>query len=159
MSSTLPSQSTHALIAHLDRSRVGFLTTDVQSILRAVAIEPLAGAPSVVEGAINVRGTPIPVIDLRACLGLPPVELRTSQFLVVLEVNARQIAVRVDDVSDVVDIPQSELVAPAAVSPTLKHVRGVVGISDGTLVLYDAATFLNSTEQAALDAALAERTS
>lgn len=39
---------------------------DVREVVRAVGIEPLAGARAPVTGLLTLRGMPLPVVDLRA---------------------------------------------------------------------------------------------
>lgn len=43
----------------------------VREVLRAALPIPLPGAPAAVEGALDVRGTFVPVIDMRRRLGYP----------------------------------------------------------------------------------------
>jgi chemotaxis signal transduction protein len=39
--------------------------TDVREVVRAVGIEPLAGARAPVTGLLTLRGVPLPIVDLR----------------------------------------------------------------------------------------------
>ncbi|MEO5818377.1 MAG: chemotaxis protein CheW [Gemmatimonadaceae bacterium] len=146
--STLP-----ILLARLDGTQIGFSAAAVSEIVRAVAIAPLAGAPGVIEGAINLHGRIVPVVDVRQRLALPALAVAASQFLVILETSDRLIAVRVDDVDDVTEIPSSSLEAPAALSPVLQRLQGIAAIESGALVIYDIDTFLTQAERDALDRA------
>jgi chemotaxis signal transduction protein len=40
--------------------------TDVREVVRAIGVEPLAGARAPVTGLLTLRGAPVPVVDLRA---------------------------------------------------------------------------------------------
>ena len=144
--STLP-----VLLARIDGTQIGFSANSVREIVRAVAIAPLAGAPGVIEGAINLHGQIVPVVDVRQRLALPAVAVAPGQFIVMLQTSDRLIAVRVDDVEDVTDIPASSLESPAALSPVLQRLQGIAAIESGALVIYDVDAFLTQAEREELD--------
>ncbi|CAN5899649.1 chemotaxis protein CheW [soil metagenome] len=143
--------STPLLLTQLSDTRIGFSASAVREIVRSVAIAPLSSAPAVIEGAINLRGAVIPVVDVRRRLGMPARANTPDQFLVILETSDRLIAVRVDDVADVVEIPAGDIQTSAALSPALQQLAGVAATSDGALVIYDADAFLTQAERAVLD--------
>ncbi|HLN25517.1 MAG TPA: chemotaxis protein CheW [Patescibacteria group bacterium] len=58
---------------------------DVREILDMRAITRIPNAPSFLLGMIDVRGRAVPVIDLRAKLGLPPIAANDQTRIVVLE--------------------------------------------------------------------------
>ncbi|WP_439816761.1 chemotaxis protein CheW [Zavarzinia sp. CC-PAN008] len=60
----------------------------VQEILDLRPMSRLPHAPSYVRGLIDVRGTSVPVIDLRARLGLAPAEATAATRILVLQVPA-----------------------------------------------------------------------
>ncbi|HEX8199985.1 MAG TPA: chemotaxis protein CheW [Isosphaeraceae bacterium] len=74
----------------------GLPACDVRELLRAVAILPLPLAPQGFEGVINLRGTVVAVLDLRARLGLMPRPIEPSDHLVVLQGDHLLVAVRID---------------------------------------------------------------
>ena len=143
------------LLARLDGTQVGFSASAVREIVRAVAIAPLSGAPGVIEGAINLHGRVVPVVDIRQRLALPAVALAPEQYMIALEASDRLIAIRVDDVEDVVEIARSSLESPASLSPVLQRLHGVAALADGALVIYDVDAFLTQAEREALDVAAA----
>src|SRR6478609_202733 len=53
------------LLARIHDTQIGLSAAAVREIVRAVAIAPLAGAPGVIEGAVNLHGRIVPVIDVR----------------------------------------------------------------------------------------------
>ena len=143
--------STPLLLTRLADTRIGFSASAVREIVRSVAIAPLSSAPAVIEGAINLRGSVIPVVDVRGRLGMLARPNTPDQFLVVLETSDRQIAIRVDDVEDVVEVPTADIESPAALSPALQRLAGVAATADGAIVIYDADAFLTQAERAAID--------
>ncbi len=146
---------TSLLRVRLGDVTVGLPSMAVREIVRAVAITALPGAPPIAEGAINVRGALVPVIDVRHRLSLPPRALDPDQLLVILTVNDRVLAIRVDDVDELVDVDAASMQPSAALSPALAGLAGLAPGADGVLVMYDPAAFISQAEAAALDGALA----
>jgi len=84
----------------------------VHSVLRPVPVTPVPFTPPEVLGAINVRSTIVPLLDLRRAMALDSaVPLEESRFLV-LEDDGRLRAVVVDREQDVVTPPDDEDAAP-----------------------------------------------
>ena len=140
------------LLARLAGAQIGFFASAIREVLRSVTIAPLLGTPAIIEGAVNFRGRIVPVVNVRERLSLAALPNSPDQFLVILEVNDRLIAVRVDDVEDLVEIPASELEVPKGVSPVVERLAGIAATTSGALVIYDADAFLTQAEREALDA-------
>lgn len=139
------------LLTRIDATQVGFSASAVREIVRAVAIARLPRAPDIIEGAINLRGRIVPVVDVRQRLALPAAVVTPEQYLIILQASDRLIAVRVDDVEDVIDVPQASMESPAKLSRALERLEGVAAIASGALVIYDVDAFLTQAEQEALD--------
>lgn len=150
-----PDQRSALLIVRLAETAVGLPAQAVREIVRAVAITPVAGAPPIFEGAVNVRGQLVPVVDVRRRLELAPRELHPDEFMVVFAVGPRTFAMRVDDVDDVVDVDDDSVTLAPALSPGLRGLAGLVARSDGVLVIHDPDAFVTQAEAEAVDAALA----
>ena len=140
------------LLARLAGAQIGFSANSIREVLRSVTIAPLLGTPPIIEGAVNFRGRIVPVVNVRERLSLPALDNSPDQFLVILEVHDRLIAVRVDDVEDLVEIDASELETPQGVSPVVERLAGIAATESGALVIYDADAFLTQAERDALDA-------
>ena len=146
------SNSLSILLVRLGGTQVGLPSLAVREIVRAVAIAPLPGAPAIVEGVVNLRGRIVPVVDVRRRLGIPALALSPDQFLVALDLPDRAIAVRVDDVDDVIDVDEGSLETPSSISPVLERLAGVASTASGAVVVYDVNAFLDAAEREALDA-------
>lgn len=149
-----PNSTISLLLAQIDGLALGFQSSAVQGIHRAVAIAPLPGAPDIIEGAINLRGRIVPVLDLRRLFVLNPADVSPDQFLIILSIADRLIAVRVDDVLDVTEVPRKSFESPGTISPVLKKLEGVAATEAGAIVVYDVDAFLTQAETDALDLAL-----
>jgi purine-binding chemotaxis protein CheW len=138
----------------LGEHRLALIASAVVEVARVVATEPLPGAPAIVEGAINVRGTLVPVLDIRARFGLPAAEISLDQHLIIAQAGPRRVALRVDRALELVRVDEDAIEPSEEVVPGARYVGGVAKLSDGVLVFHDLERFLALDEGAALDAAL-----
>ena len=149
---------TSYLLASVAEVRIAVPVSVVEEIVRAVALTPLPSAPAIIEGAINMRGVLLPVIDLRVRLGLPRRAIEPSDFLIVLRLPTRRAVIRVDDTDDVAQIDDAAIAIPSSLSASLAGTRVIAGVAttaDGALVIYDPAAFLSQSELEATETALA----
>jgi purine-binding chemotaxis protein CheW len=92
---------------------------------------------------LNLRGSIVPIVDLRMQFDLERAEYTTVTVIIVLSVQSRagrrDFGVVVDGVSDVVDVNAAEVKpAPDLGSRTAtEHIRGLVHVSDRMVVLLD----------------------
>lgn len=76
----------------------------------------LPHSPPYVRGVINLRGAVLPVIDLAVRLGLPETEPEDRNVIIVVDVDSRTIGLRVDAVSDILTIDETQLHPPPDIS-------------------------------------------
>lgn len=87
---------------------------DIMRIREIVLPQRLAGMPlaaSTLDGMINLRGAVIPVLNLRARLGMPVVPGGGGKLMIV-SLSGRQMALAVDEVEDVITVPVRDLTPP-----------------------------------------------
>lgn len=115
----------------------------VQEILDPRPVSRLPNAPQHFLGMVDVRGSSVAVIDVRALLGDPPREDRPDTRIMVLQIDedggdadALQVALRVDRVIEVTQLDDDRL-EPLAVANFIdwdqRMVEGL-GRRNGTLV-------------------------
>jgi purine-binding chemotaxis protein CheW len=137
--------------------RIALPAAAVQQIVRAVAVQPLpntAPGPAIVDGVIDVHGTVVPVADVGRRLGLPRREVTPDQHFVLALAAGRSVALRVDQVLDLVRAPADAIDAVAQVASGAGHVAGVARTADGIVVIQDLAQLLSHEETRQLDTAL-----
>src|SRR5579863_263079 len=115
----------------------------VQEIRGWQAVTKIPNSPPHVLGVLNLRGSIVPIVDLRKRFNLEQAEYTAVTVIIVLTVRSeagrRDFGVVVDGVSDVVDVQAS------AVRPTpdlgcraaTDHIRGLVPVNDRMVVLLD----------------------
>ncbi|MEP6689548.1 MAG: chemotaxis protein CheW [Gemmatimonadaceae bacterium] len=140
------------LVFQLDGARYALALDAVREVVRAVAVTPLPGAPDVVHGVIDVRGSVVPVFDLRARLGTTPREIDPDDQFVLANAGARVVALQVDRVEWMAEVDVTAV--SADVARDTPHIAGVARLADGLVLIHDLETFLSESEVVALDDAM-----
>jgi purine-binding chemotaxis protein CheW len=94
----------------LGQEEYGIEILRVQEIKGYSAVTPLPNLPSYIKGVMNLRGTVVPVVDLRAKFGMSDSEYTRFTVIIVVNVGQRVVGLIVDAVSDVLDVAASEVV-------------------------------------------------
>ena len=98
------------VVFRLDKEEFGAPIASVQEIVRVPdELIRVPKAPSFVEGVINLRGTVLPVVDLRMRLGLNPVERTDRQRIMVFLISGVRTGFIVDQVAEVLMIPRAAI--------------------------------------------------
>ena len=97
------------LTFRLGAEEYGLEILRVQEIRAISAITPVPNTPPYVKGVMNLRGTVVPVLDLRARLGMADAAHGRLTVIIVAIVNARAVGLVVDDVCDVLAIPRDDI--------------------------------------------------
>lgn len=123
----------------LGEEEYGIEILRVQEIRRHSAITPVPNAPHHVLGVMNLRGTVIPVVDLRSKLALAPAEGGNLSVIVVVNVGLRITGLIVDGVSDVLSVRASDIQAPPTVGTEndAGWLQGIARAAEKLVVLLD----------------------
>ena len=70
----------------------------VVEILAAVAVTPLPRQPAYIAGVVDLRGSIVPVLDVRVRFGMPARPMELSDRLIVIRAAGRLLMLWVDDV-------------------------------------------------------------
>ncbi|MFO1154480.1 MAG: chemotaxis protein CheW [Rhodospirillales bacterium] len=122
----------------------GISVDKVIDILVPDRIAPIPLAPAHVEGAINVRGKIVTVIDVRTRLNLPPLNAPHQATGLTVENNYGLYTLIVDKVGDVVDLPED--VGADMMSMPDRQWRdiaiGIIKMHEAVVVVMDVDRFL-----------------
>ena len=129
---------------HLERKFITFMANGqefasdilmIREIRGWTDITPLPHVPDYIRGLINLRGNILPVIDLKARLGLGLTEATAKHVIIVAHNEARTTGILVDAVSDIITL------SPADTQPTPDLAAGGndvcirgIAVVDGRLV-------------------------
>lgn len=87
----------------------------VREVLEVPPVTKIPGMAPYMKGVINIRGSVVPVVDLRLKFGMPEAEHSVDTSVIVMDVNGAGGNVTVgclaDSVQEVIDLPQENVQA------------------------------------------------
>lgn len=117
------------LIFMADHLKLGVVAEDVVEILNNQVITYLPMVPDYIRGIINMRGQMVPILDVRARLGMVPQE--GDNLVVVINLGDVQLGILVDGVDQMLDIPKVNI-HPLPANSTQLLVSGMCSLPDGS---------------------------
>ena len=88
----------------LRKEEYGFNILSVQEIKGLTDITRVPFTPDFIKGVINLRGSVLPVIDLKKRLGLQPTEYTDSTRIIIVKIDDISVGMIVDAVTEVLSI-------------------------------------------------------
>ena len=88
----------------------------IKEIIRLQRLVNLPKSPAFVEGALNLRGSVIPVVDLRKRFDLPTAPHNRNTRLLIVTVGKQVLGLVVDEVTEVISVPVRDVKPPPQVS-------------------------------------------
>jgi len=117
---------------------------DIRTVREIIQYGPMTGVPLMpdfVRGVINLRGSVVPVIDLRARFGQAPAEVSKKTCIVVFDAlrdgERLELGLLVDAVNEVMDIPASQIEPPPSFGTAVRRefIRGMGKLASGRFVI------------------------
>ena len=128
----------------LGQEEYGVDILKVQEIRGHENVTRIANAPEFIKGVVNLRGTIVPILDMRIRLNIGEPVYNQFTVVIVLNVAGRVIGMVVDGVSDVITL-SPEHIRPAPEMGNTQDIDHLVGlgiIDDRMLILLDAEKFM-----------------
>ena len=113
----------------------------VLNILQFVQITKVPTAPDYMKGVINLRGTVLPIIDIRMKFGMDPIQYQRDTVILVLNVQIENetvdAGILVDSVKEVFEIKREEVLPPPGIGSKYKSkfIDGIYKMSDDRFVM------------------------
>src|ERR1044072_3756775 len=126
----------------------------VQEIKGYISTTRVPNSPPEVVGVLNLRGTIVPIIDLRRKFGLEEIQYDAFAAIVVVVVANQIKGMVVDRVSEVVSIPHSNIEDATECGSGIGEnlLRGMAQIGDKLVILLDVDSVLLGTQREVLSA-------
>jgi purine-binding chemotaxis protein CheW len=86
----------------------------VQEIKGYTTVTRIPNTPAYIKGVINLRGTIVPIVELRTKFGMPTIDVTPFTVIIVVVVREKVMGLVVDAVSDVLTIDRQDIQAPPA---------------------------------------------
>lgn len=133
----------------MDKEWYGIPISLVENIVRLQRITRVPGAEFYMKGVINLRGKVVPVMNLRLKMGMTEgEELRTTR-IIILKIEGDEIGVIVDEVREVVTIPEEDVERVYSESPQANsaYLLGVGKMGGNLISLLDMYEVLGIKQQ------------
>jgi purine-binding chemotaxis protein CheW len=140
------------VVFDLNGEHFGVSINAVESIIKMQEITAVPRAPQFVEGVTSLRGTVLPVIDLRKRFGLPAAERNRDSRIVVTQIAGITAGMIVDGVSEVLRIPKEAIEPPSPLVMTVDSafITGIAKADGKLVILLDLGKVLSLEDAAAL---------
>lgn len=129
----------------------------VQEIKGYTAVTKIPNTPSYIKGVLNLRGTIVPIVELRTKFGMPTIEYTMFTVIVVVVVKDKVMGLVVDAVSDVLDIDKKDVQAPPNFGARINvsFMNGIGKSGDKLVTLLDIDRMLSGEDLQGVAAAAA----
>lgn len=131
--------STLHVAFRIDRAEYVVPAADVLHLESFAQATPIPGAAAYLAGLVQVRGRVVPVVDVRARFGLPPLPPALDRRIVVVRVGARVVALLVDSAREVVRLDPAAFAPPPELvdDPATGFVKAVASVAHRLFLLVD----------------------
>jgi len=114
---------------------------NVESVHRMVALIPLPEAPDWMAGLVDFHGQVVPAIDVRQRLGRNGRKPRIDDRLLIVNDNARKLALIVEEASEILEVSEDLLQAPDTLSKSIP-ISSVIRKGEHLVLVIDPARLL-----------------
>lgn len=131
----------------------------VQEIKGWDSVTPIPNTPEYIRGVINLRGTIVPIVDLRCRFNLETVEYGPVTVVIVLRVDdpdggkSRVMGLVVDAVSDVYNVPEEAIKAAPDFGSVVdvNFVQGLATLDESMVIVLNIDRLLNAEEMSVVE--------
>lgn len=127
------------LTFRLDQEEYGIDILKVQEIRGYEKPTRIANAPEFIKGVVNLRGTIVPIVDMRLKFNCAKAEYNDFTVVIILNLRSRIVGIVVDSVSDVMELPAENVKAAPEIDSVIDSsaVMGLGSVGERMLILLD----------------------
>lgn len=131
---------------------------DILKVQEIRGYEPptrIANAPEFIKGVVNLRGTIVPIVDMRLKFNCSEAEYNSFTVVIILNLRNRVVGIVVDSVSDVMEL-SAEAIRPA---PDIESaidsgcILGLGSVGERMLILLDIEKLMSNVDMGLVAAA------
>ena len=156
MDETLAAGTNQYLTFNLGEEAFAIEIGKVREVLDYTSITKVPRTPAFLRGVINLRGSVVPVIDLRMILNMSAIQKTVDTCIVIVDVDIEgdtiQLGALADSVQEVVDIDVNQIGPPPKLGTKLntEFIRGMGKRGDNFLIILDIDRVLSGEEFSAV---------
>jgi purine-binding chemotaxis protein CheW len=136
------------LTFRLDKEEYGIDILKVQEIRGYEPPTRIANAPDFIKGVVNLRGTIVPIVDMRLKFHCSQAMYDSFTVVIILNLRQRIVGIVVDSVSDVMQLAPENLHAAPEVDCAIDSdmVLGLGSVGERMLILLDIEKLMSSPD-------------
>jgi purine-binding chemotaxis protein CheW len=142
------------LTFRLDQEEYGIDILKVQEIRGYEKPTRIANAPEFIKGVVNLRGTIVPIVDMRLKFNCAQAEYNTFTVVIILNLRSRIVGIVVDSVSDVMELAAENVKAAPEIDSSIDSsaVVGLGSVGERMLILLDIEKLMSSMDMGLVSA-------
>ena len=136
----------------LQEEKYAVSVTNVREVLELVPITKVPGMPPFMKGVLNLRGSVVPVIDLRKKFSLPESSGTVDTAIIILEIKKTEgimlVGALVDSVKEVIHIDTDQIEPAPAIGLNLDsdYIMGMFQHNNDFLIILNIDSVLKSKD-------------
>ena len=145
---TASSGAREYLTFRLDQEEYGIDILKVQEIRGYEPPTRIAHAPEFIKGVVNLRGTIIPIVDMRLKFNCSQAEYNSFTVVIILNLRNRVVGIVVDSVSDVMELAADNVKAAPDIESVIDNdcILGLGSVGERMLILLDIEKLMGSAD-------------
>ena len=145
---TSTSAAREYLTFRLDQEEYGIDILKVQEIRGYEPPTRIAHAPEFIKGVVNLRGTIVPIVDMRLKFNCSKAEYNSFTVVIILNLHRRVVGIVVDSVSDVMELAADNVRSAPDIESAIdsSSIVGLGSVAERMLILLDIEKLMSSVD-------------
>ena len=136
------------LTFRLDQEEYGIDILKVQEIRGYEQPTRIANAPTFIKGVVNLRGTIVPIVDMRLKFNCARADYNSFTVVIILNLRDRVVGIVVDSVSDVMELSAENIRSAPDVESAIDNgcILGLGSVGERMLILLDIEKLMSNAD-------------
>lgn len=136
------------LTFRLDQEEYGIDILKVQEIRGYEPPTRIANAPDFIKGVTNLRGTIVPIVDMRLKFNCSRAEYNSFTVVIILNLRNRVVGIVVDSVSDVMELLAENIRSAPDIDSAIDNncILGLGSVNERMLILLDIEKLMSNVD-------------
>ncbi len=136
------------LTFRLDQEEYGIDILKVQEIRGYEQPTRIANAPAFIKGVVNLRGTIVPIVDMRLKFNCAQADYNSFTVVIILNLRDRVVGIVVDSVSDVMELSAENIRSAPDVDSVIDNgcILGLGSVGERMLILLDIEKLMSNAD-------------
>jgi purine-binding chemotaxis protein CheW len=136
----------------LDEELYAVDVVKVREVLEVTPLTKIPRMPSFMQGVINIRGSVVPVLDLRLKFGMEQAERTVDTCIIVMDIQSEDKSITIgslaDSVQEVIDLDEENIEPPPRLGTKVDtdFIRGMGKRNEDFIIILDIDRVFNSSE-------------